>query len=88
MNDAAKPDPIDAAIAAADKPTVQMEQLNVTIGSTGRPLVIAFPTDMTEPELLEVVGWMATALRGHVNTNRAKTAGGRIIVPGPGGRLA
>ena len=77
-----KPDAIDAAIAEADKPTVQMEQLQVTISSTGRPFIVMFPSDMTDAELLEVIGWQGTALRGHLVEKRAKTAGGRIHIVG------
>lgn len=80
MNDQSKPDPIDAAINAAAAPTVQMEQLQVTIASTGRPFVVAFPSDLTDAELLEIIGWQGTALRTHLAENRAKTAGGRILV--------
>lgn len=61
---------------------VAMEQLTVTISSTGRPFAVAIPADMTDGELLEVVGWMGTALRQHIAARRMQTAGGRIILPG------
>jgi hypothetical protein len=80
-NDVPKPDPIGAAVAATEQ-QVQMEQMQVTISSTGRPFIVAFPTDMTDAELLEVIGWAGTTLRGHLAANRAKTAGGRIQIVG------
>lgn len=67
-------DPIDAAIAAADQPTVQMEQLTITISSTGRPFIITWPSDLSEAELFEVVGFLTTGLRGEVIKRAAKRA--------------
>lgn len=63
-------------------PAVAIEQINITIASTGRPFLMGIPVGMTEPELLEVIGWMGTALRQHLITQQAKTAGGRILLPG------
>jgi hypothetical protein len=74
-----EPTPIDGkAVAEA----VVLEQINVTIASTGRPFLLGIPQGMTDSELLEVMGWMGTALRNHLVQQRAQTAGGRIIVPG------
>lgn len=66
----------------AAPPAVPIEQITITIASTGRPLLLGIPVGMTESELLEVIGWMGTALRQHLIAQRARTAGGRIIVPG------
>lgn len=74
-------DPTDEAIASSAQPTEQLTQLTVTIASTGRHVVIAFPLDMTDGELLEVIGWAATNLRAALAQERAKGAGGRIILP-------
>jgi hypothetical protein len=76
-------DQLDAAIAATEgqKAVVQMEQINVTIASTGRPFAIGIPMDMTEPELLEVIGWMSTNLRIHLGQRRAKGPASRIVLP-------
>lgn len=65
-------DPIDRAVAAAEAGEAQqpMEQINVKISSTGRPFVVAFPPDMTESELLEVVSWMSNNLRLHLAARR------------------
>lgn len=71
---------IDQAIASANKQSVEMEQITVTIASTGRPVMIAFPRDATDSELLEVIGWMATTLRSHVATNKRPGAG-RLVLP-------
>lgn len=84
-----KPNGIEAAIAAVEEPqSVTMITIPVTISSTGRPFEISVPVDMTDAELIEAGGWMLTALSNHFRAERVKTAGGRIIIPGPGGRLA
>lgn len=75
------PDAIDAAVSAAERPTVEMLQLNVTISSTGRPAMLALPADATDGELAELAGWMLTAVLGKLRADRTKTAGGRILVP-------
>jgi hypothetical protein len=80
VNDQEKPDPIDAAIAATANSVTLME-IPVTIASTGRPFKITVPVDMTDGELAEVMGWMGSGLLNHFRAERAKTAGGRIIVP-------
>lgn len=76
-------DKVDEAIAAVEAapPTVEMIQIPVTIASTGRPANVALPVDCTDAELLEFAGWLLTGVAGHFRTQRAKTAGGRIIVP-------
>jgi hypothetical protein len=53
-------DPIDGAIAATDGGTVEVKlmQIQVTIGSTGRPLMMAVPVDLTMAELLEFATWV------------------------------
>ena len=74
-------DKIDEAIAQTAAPTVEMIQIPVTIASTGRPANVALPTDCTDAELVEFTGWLLTNVAGHFRQQRAKTAGGRIIVP-------
>jgi hypothetical protein len=73
-------DPIDAAVEAVERPAQAMEQTTVTISSTGRPVVIAWPPDMTDGELLEFVGWLSTNLRLELAKRRAKGSS-RLIVP-------
>jgi len=58
-----------------------MEQVTVTIATTGRPVVIGFPQDMTDSELLEFVGWCGQNLRVHLFQRRNAVAGGRIMGP-------
>lgn len=72
---------IEAAIAAADQPTVAMAQLQVTIASTGRPFAMTFPADMTDAELVEVTGWMLTSVVGSLRAERARRSSGRLIIP-------
>lgn len=78
-------DPVDAAIAAAaDQQPITLEQREVTIASTGRPVVIAFPPDMTEAELFELVGWMANPLRMELHRRRVTKLGTRtprLVLP-------
>lgn len=90
MSDGKPRDPVADAIAATSTPAdnqVKMEQTTVTIASTGRPMIIAYPQDMSDEELLEVLAWMAGPLRGHLQQLK-KGPASRIIVPGPPGRLA
>lgn len=60
-------DPIDFAIAAAKskeqaaEPDQTMYQL--TIDSTQRMVAFGCPNDLTDAELVEVIGWMTTVLR-------------------------
>ena len=75
------PRAVDAAIAAAAKPTVQMARIKVMIASTGRPAAIEFPADATDGELAELCGWILTVVMGSLRAERAKTASGRILVP-------
>lgn len=73
---------LDSAIAAAEAAPIAMEQVTVTISTTKRPFVVAFPPDLTDQELLEVIGWMGQGLRLKLLANRQTAAGGRIVLPG------
>lgn len=76
-------DPVDKAIAAAsEQQAITLEQHEVRIASTGRVVVLAFPPDMTEAELFEVVGWMANPLRMELQ-RRAMAQSGRprLLLP-------
>lgn len=75
-------DPVDEAIAAAaaQPRTFQMQQHSVTIASTGRPFVMAVPVDVTEAELLEIVGWVGRDLRLALQ-QRQRTTRPRIVIP-------
>lgn len=52
------PDKVDAALAAADAPqAVQMAQATVQLmGNPQRPAMIAVPPDITDIELLSLIG--------------------------------
>lgn len=79
-----KPDPIAAAIAATEQPEqipVVMQQIPVTIASTGRPAVIAIPADASDGEIAEVAGWMLTSVMAAFRAKRAQPVS-RIVVPG------
>jgi hypothetical protein len=75
-------DPVDDAIAATGAPRpVEMENRKVIIGSTGRPVLIAHPVDMTDAELFELVGWLVVALRGELAARRS--SGPRLVLARP-----
>lgn len=75
------PDPIDAAIAAADAPQkVEMQQINITISSTSRPVIIAIPTDISDSEIAEVGGWLLTTLMNAKRAERAQAAGPKLVI--------
>ena len=73
-------DPIAAAIAAVDKP-VLLRQIQITIGSTGRPAVLAIPADASDAEIAELAGWMLTSLLSQLRKERQKGPASRILVP-------
>lgn len=63
-------DQIDQAIAAADRPApLELVEVPILIASTGRPAVVGIPIDVTEAEVLELVGWIASSLRKHLAAN-------------------
>lgn len=49
-------DPIDAAIEAT---AVKMAHIQVTLGTTGRPVAVEVPVDITAIELLDLIQWTA-----------------------------
>jgi hypothetical protein len=57
---------------------VVLKQITATIDSTGRPFAAAVPPDLTDEEILEIVGWMSNrdGLRSTLERARAP-----IIVP-------
>ncbi len=71
-------DPIDEAIAATEQ-TVEMVTIPVTIGSTGRPVQLIIPRDITESELAELCGFMLTAMLGIARSIAADPMHGRIV---------
>ena len=48
-------EPIDPAAPTQ----IVMDQVQLVIGSTGRAVMMAFPRDLTDAELFEVVAWLA-----------------------------
>jgi hypothetical protein len=82
MNDADKPDPIAEAIKATDQRAAAEEhqQLTVTISSTGRHVVVSFPVDISDAEMLEFTGWWTQTARLAIQDNRVKGAASRLVV--------
>lgn len=79
-------DPIDEAIkAAAEQPQQHtLVQIGpITIASTGRPVVISIPEHMTEAELFELIGWMATGLRAAVLKDQEQRHPSLVLARGP-----
>lgn len=64
-------DKLDEAIAGAARPAIAAVQINVTIDSTGRPAALVIPEDLTLDELMELVGWMTTAVAANVRAYQA-----------------
>lgn len=78
-------DPIDAAIAAtAEQPALgSMRQGGATIASTGRQAMILLPSDATDSEIAEFVGWVLGPVMATYRKEREQPRSG-IIVPQPG----
>lgn len=74
-------DKIDAAIAAQAQPMEERFQVPVTIADTGRQFVIDIPADMTDAEMVDMLGWIGTNLALHVR-QRTRGPKSRIYVPG------
>ena len=76
------PDPIEAAIEAAESPAaVPLRQFQVRISSTGRPCVVALPVDATDGEIAELAGWLLVQVMGAFRAERAKDPRRRILLP-------
>jgi hypothetical protein len=74
-------DLIDQAIAAAAEPqTVQLIEVKVQISSTGRPVIMAVPVDLTDAEIIELGAFVLVGLRLHIARQLGPAS--RIIVPG------
>lgn len=74
-------DAVAQAIEATEQ-SVAMAQRQLTISSTGRPFVFLHPVDMSESEVFEVVGWLATAFRAEQEQRRKqRDPAARLWVP-------
>jgi hypothetical protein len=81
-------DKVGPAIAAVEQAeqTVTMQQLPpITISSTGRPVLLSIPVDITDSEIAELCGWMLTGLMAAKRAERANTPASRILVPAGAG---
>lgn len=60
------PDQIGAAIAAVDAQPqqVRMTAINVTLGTSGRPVQVAVPVDITLFEVVDFVQWLLSTSPG------------------------
>lgn len=68
-------DPIDAAIEATEAPPAfPMQQLDVTITSTGRPASVLLPVGVTDGELAEFAGWLLSTVLMGMRQQRAAAA--------------
>jgi hypothetical protein len=70
-------DQITEAIAAGGA-AEEHRQVTVTLSSTSRHVVISFPVDITDSELLEFTGWVGSSLRLGLAQDRVAS---RLIVP-------
>jgi hypothetical protein len=74
-------DNVDQAIARAET-NVEMIHIPVVVNATGRPFSVDVPVDMTELELIAMVGWITNALVNVVAQNRAKKSSPIVVVRG------
>lgn len=81
-------DHVDAAIAAAEseqpKTVVKMVQRQLTINSTGRPVMLAYPVDITDQELLSVHHLAGSVSDPAARPGRARGARPHHDARGPG----
>ncbi len=73
------PDQVDGAIAAVEQRPVEMGQHQITL-SSGRPAFVVLPTDATDAEVFDLVGVLATQIRGALAQTR-KGPASRLLVP-------
>lgn len=59
-------DPIGEAVTKTEAKSVEvrMYQQQMTLGTTGRPFVVAVPLDATTVELLDIIHWIASPEEG------------------------
>jgi hypothetical protein len=75
------PDPIAAAVAATEPGTVSMATVQVTL-SSGRPVVIAVPIDLTLREVVDLCGFVSSGLGPELDRRRqAASPKPRLLVP-------
>jgi hypothetical protein len=65
-------DQIDQAIRSIAPPppaeaTLRMVEVPVQITSTGRPVILVLPADLTPAEIMDLTGWMLTGLLTHLD---------------------
>jgi hypothetical protein len=74
-------DKVDQAIAAAAlvPDFSQNVEVPILISSSGRPAVLSIPIDVTDAELLELVGWL-TLPAGGLRSRLAATRGPQLVV--------
>lgn len=76
-----QPDPIDAAIDAASRPTVTMVEVPIVMRPNGRPAILHCPIDLTDQELIELAGFLLGGLRPHI-AKYAQPGAGSLWTPG------
>lgn len=75
-------DPLDKAIAAAgEEPPVRLQMLGTRgLLSPGRPVVVEYPADMTDAELVQFGSWMLGAVQRALAERRSPVS--RLVLPG------
>ena len=76
-------DKVNAAIVAAEQPVQQqvtMTQIQLPLGS-GRPMIVALPTDFSDIEALQAVQGLLIAL-DQMRAQRAAATPSGILLPG------
>ena len=72
-------DPIDQAIAAAERPVLQLVEVRVQIASSGRPVILQVPADLHDMEVIELAAFVLLHMRGSIDDMRRSSS--RLIVP-------
>lgn len=73
-------DAIAQGIEAAERRSVTMIDTQIAIASTGRPVLMSTPVDLSDVEIIELASFVLLYLRPDI-VRRLGLAPGRIIVP-------
>lgn len=75
-------DPVDQAIAATEQPQmVAAVERSITVTATGRTIHLLYPVDITDQEMLALIGWVAQQMPGFREQDMAKARGGLVVPP-------
>jgi hypothetical protein len=73
-------DQLDQAIAAVPEKVATLTEVRVQISSTGRPVVLLVPDDLSDVEIIELTSFVLIGLRQHLASQASPAS--RLFVPG------